>query len=127
MKHQVIAHPYFEDESEAWFRDVLDNHPEEARRRALSLVESAEEADGGCLVTDTVKPRKIRFLGRTIDAYRFICCVLTGEVASRDRVVRHRCHNRRCVNPDHLRIGSPRDNKHDDWAHWAYGTDPDFL
>ena len=28
---------------------------------------------------------------------------------------------------DHLQIGSQRDNKHDDWVHAAYGTDPDFL
>ena len=29
--------------------------------------------------------------------------------------------------PDHLQMGSQRDNKHDDWVHAAYGTDPDFL
>lgn len=49
------------------------------------------------------------------------------EIASRDHVIRHRCHNRLCVNPRHLQIGSQQDNKHDDWAHWAYGTDPDYL
>ncbi|QFT80053.1 hypothetical protein FIU89_05455 [Roseovarius sp. THAF27] len=117
----------YEDDSEVWFREVIDDQIEEARKRAFSIIENAVKQEDGCFVTNTERPQKIRFHGRTIDAYRFICCVLTGEVASRDRVVRHRCHNRRCVNPDHLRIGSQRDNKHDDWEHWAYGTDPDFL
>ena len=61
------------------------------------------------------------------EAYCFIYCVLNRQIASRDQVVRHRCHNRLCINPGHLELGSAADNKHDDWAHWAYGTDPDFL
>jgi len=118
---------YFEDDSEAWFREVFENHLEEARQRVSSLLGEAEEDENGCLVTDTVKPRKLRFHGRQIDAYRFIYCIRNGEIASRDHFIRHRCHNRRCINPRHLQIGSAADNKHDDWEHWAYGTDFDYL
>ncbi|SDJ39010.1 HNH endonuclease [Lutimaribacter saemankumensis] len=119
--------PFLEDDSEVWFRDVIENHLEEARQRALSLTEDAREDDRGCLVTDTEKPRKVRFRGRQVDAYRFIYCVLNQAIASRDHVIRHRCHNRLCINPDHLEIGSQADNKRDDWANWAYGVDPDLL
>ncbi|MDF1671592.1 MAG: HNH endonuclease [Roseovarius sp.] len=118
---------YFEDDSEAWFRHVIENHFEEARKRAFSLIEEARLDENGCRVTDTEKPRKVRFLDRQLEAYRFIYCVLNREIASRDRVVRHRCHNRLCVNPDHLEIGSQADNKRDDWEHWAYGVDWDYL
>ncbi|WP_410468860.1 HNH endonuclease [Aestuariicoccus sp. MJ-SS9] len=51
--------------------------------------------------------------------------MLNRETASTQQVVRHRCHDRLCVNPDHLVLGSQADNKRDDWLHWAYGTDPD--
>ena len=68
-------------------------------------------------------PRKIRFNGRQVAAYRFVYCVLTGSVLTEDQVVRHRCHNRRCVNPKHLIEGTRADNKRDDYDHWANGTD----
>lgn len=39
-------------------------------------------------------------------------------------VVRHLCHNRRCVNPDHLALGTPKENVHDSIRdkRMAYGT-----
>lgn len=118
---------YFEDDSEAWFRNVIENHLGEARKRAFSLVKEAREDENGCRVTDTEKPRKLRFMERQIEAYRLIYFILNQEAASGDRVIRHRCANRLCINPDHLEIGSKADNKRDDWAHWAYGVDPKFL
>ncbi len=42
-------------------------------------------------------------------------------------VVRHRCHNERCVRPEHLIEGSAADNKRDDWDFWANGVDYDLL
>ena len=49
------------------------------------------------------------------------------EVFTFDDVVRHKCHNGLCINPDHLEIGSRGDNKHDDWEMAAYGVDFDAL
>ncbi len=115
------------DDSEIWFADVLENYAEEARQRALSLLNEARLTDKGCLVTDTSAPRKVRFHGRQLAAYRFIHCVLSGTAAGFAEVVRHRCHNRLCINPDHLQIGSRADNKHDDWAFKANGVDHRML
>jgi hypothetical protein len=72
-------------------------------------------------------PVTIASRGRQVPAYRFIYCVLTRTVASYDDVVRHRCNNRHCINPDHLTIGSRADNKHDDWGFAADGVDFDLL
>ena len=43
--------------------------------------------------------------------------------ANRDQVVRHRCHNRRCINPQHLTIGDRRDNLEDELGRRANGVD----
>lgn len=127
MKHQRIEHFRFEDESEERLRILFEQHHEEARTRAFALIEGAREDENGCLVSDTVTPRKVRFRGHQYEVYRFVYCVLNEVIASRRDVVRHRCHNRLCVNPEHLILGTQADNKHDDWDYAAYGVDPDFL
>jgi len=60
-------------------------------------------------------------------AYRFIYCILKEVVAGYDDVVRHRCHNRHCINPDHLEIGSRGDNLQDEREFAANGFDHDLL
>jgi len=67
-----------EDDSEQWFRDILENHQEEARKRAISLVDEGQRTDTGCIVTPTTYPRKVVFRGRQVSAYRFVFCVLAG-------------------------------------------------
>ena len=116
-----------EDDSEQWFRAILAEHGEEAQQRALSMLEAGLPQPTGCIETGTQTPRKVRYRGRQIAAYRFVFCVLNREIASRDHVVRHRCHNRLCINPDHLVLGSQADNKRDDWEHSANGIDADYL
>jgi hypothetical protein len=74
-------------------------------------------------MTPTERPSKLRIAGKQIDAYRLTYCVVNREVLSWDDVVRHRCHNRLCINPEHLTRGSRRDNKHDDWEFAAEGLD----
>ena len=115
------------DDTEVWLIDVLETYTEEARQRKLSLLADARITNTGCMVTDTVEPRKVRFLGKQMAAYRFIYCVHNDTPAGYDQVVRHRCHNRQCINPEHLEIGSRADNKRDDWERMANGVDYDFL
>lgn len=42
-------------------------------------------------------------------AHRYSYVHFYGEI-SKDSVVRHMCHNRRCCNPKHLRLGTHKDN-----------------
>jgi hypothetical protein len=39
-----------------------------------------------------------------------------GRQLARDEWVLHRCDNRWCINPDHLRVGTAVENQQDSWA-----------
>ncbi len=71
--------------------------------------------------------QKTCFKGRQVAAARFILCIHTQTIASLDEVARHRCHNPRCINPDHLVLGSQADNRQDDFDREAGGVSYDLL
>jgi hypothetical protein len=104
----------YADESQQWFERIFAHHLEEARSRAFTLVEEGMLTDTGCIETPTLGARKVQFRGRQMPAYRFIHCILNQVVAGYDDVVRHRCDNRRCINPNHLELGSRGDNLQDE-------------
>ena len=117
----------YADESQQWFSVVFANHLEEARSRAFSLVAEGSLTETGCIETPTLAARKVRFMGRQLPAYRFIFCVLHEVRAGYDDVVRHRCNNRRCINPGHLEIGSRGENLQDEREFAANGVDFSLL
>ncbi|MDP2519251.1 HNH endonuclease [Shimia thalassica] len=115
------------DPSQAWYNDIIANHYDEADKVVQALLDTTETDANGCMVTPTVEPRKVRFRGQQDRAYRFVYCILHRFAATRDQVVRHRCHNRRCVNPDHLIEGSRADNVRDERDRKASGVDYRLL
>ena len=117
----------YADESQQWFEEVFAKHLEEARSRALALVEAGERTETGCIETPTLGARRVRFKGRQLPAYRFVFCILNEVVAGYDDVVRHRCDNRRCVNPAHLGLGSRGENLQDERDFSANGVDYRLL
>jgi hypothetical protein len=123
----VVEEVIYLDPSQLHWTDIHANHQEEARQRARSLIAEGTVNDNGCIVTSTAAVRKVRFKGEQYAAYRFIYCALNDVTPSFEDVIRHRCHNRLCINPSHLDIGSRADNKRDDWDFWANGVDFDFL
>ena len=106
---------------------MLKDHQEEARSRAFSLIEEGTKTDTGCRETATLDARKVRFMGRQMPAYRFIFCILNEVTAGYDDVVRHRCNNKRCINPDHLEVGSRGENLQDEREFAANGVDFGLL
>ena len=111
------------DRSQAWYERLLANHNDAAMAKVDEVLADTEIDENGCKVTDTAEPRKLRFEGGQDRAYRFVYCISNRLATNRDQVVRHRCHNRRCVNPNHLSIGDRRDNLNDDRARRADGID----
>lgn len=58
---------------------------------------------------------KTRYKGKSLLAHRVAYCEANnlniGDI--KGKVVRHTCDNPRCVNPDHLLIGTQQDNMND--------------
>lgn len=109
------------------YTDLIENHAEEALAKVERLLRdarmrepmppsmSASRTLEGCWELKTHNaPKTITVNGFTDLAYRFISTILEADLMGDREVVRHLCHNRACVCPDHLVIGSQQQNAQDE-------------
>ena len=111
------------DAVEEWYETILAKASDEADEVVRSILAATQRNENGCLVTPTKTPRKVRFQGGQDRAYRFVYCISNQLAPTSHQVVRHRCHNRRCVNPDHLELGDRYENLLDERERRANGID----
>ncbi len=88
----------------------------DTRQRFMARV-SAEPTDRGCLLWAGVIERKdgygvLRVDHKNMRAHRVSWMLSNGPIPPGAQI-RHRCDNPPCVNPDHLLMGSPKDNTRD--------------
>jgi hypothetical protein len=61
--------------------------------------------------------------------HRYALFIFKGINPSNNQIVLHKCHNRRCFNPDHLELGTNLDNAKDrseDWKKFQ-NENPDLI
>ena len=115
-------HDMLNNSSRDHWTDVFENHPGDALKRLSDLLSEAKISEdqtksinkGHCWELGLNTPRKVKFKGRRDYAYRFITAILTTTPLSPKNVVRHLCHNRNCVCPDHLLVGTHQQNYQDE-------------
>jgi hypothetical protein len=87
-------------------------------RRELAFLAKTSRSESGCWAWIGTKDRqgygRFGMGGRsnTQPAHRFAYERWVGPVPA-DAVIRHKCHNRSCVNPDHLELGTQKQNMGD--------------
>lgn len=102
------------DDIWGWWQDTFRHHSQELDLRVKGYLDSSYQTATGCMELGTeLYPARVQWRGYRQRVYQMVACWAAGECQSRERVVRHLCHNRACINPDHLTIGSQAENIHD--------------
>ena len=118
------------------YTNLIENHPIETLAKVEELLMgakikepippsmSASRTLEGCWELKTHdKPQTITINRLPDYAYRFVPIILKAELMGEREVVRHLCHNRACVCPDHLVIGSYKQNTQDEAERKYAGRD----
>lgn len=83
--------------------------------KLAELLDNTIETDGGCLEWQGSRQRNygaISHKGRTYAVHRITCFLVYGEPKPKDFAL-HACDNPPCINPEHLRWGSQKENMAD--------------
>lgn len=95
-----------------WWAQLLDD----AAGTAVvieGLLTEAERTKDGCLEASQGRSKRVTVQRKQVYAYQLIYWAGNALIPSDHDVVRHKCHNRRCINPFHLTHGAQRDNLND--------------
>ena len=96
-----------------WWLESFEQ-PEELANKLTALARTVTITPSGCWELRNHTPARVTFRGRRLYAYQLVYWGGNQMLPAEGEVVRHRCHNRRCINPNHLEHGTQRDNVHDE-------------
>ncbi len=99
-------------ESRIWWAELIEEALTTEQQIRL-LLDQAKASKEGCLEAAVVRPRRISVRGKQIYAYQLVYWAGNALIPSDNDVVRHKCHNRLCVNPQHLTHGTQLENVND--------------
>ena len=97
-----------------WWTDTSENHSEGLAVRIRAVLSATQETPQGCLaIVSAGEPERVHWRGHRQKVYQLVAWGLQGALPTRRSVVRHLCHNRLCLHPEHLRIGTQAQNLFD--------------
>ena len=112
-----------------WWAESFSKFPDKLAARIRERLEAACPSPSGCLnlgsgTKTPAEPQRIYWRQRRLKVYQLVARGLSGKLPTKRSVVRHLCHNRLCINPKHLTIGTQAQNLLDqrfrraaDWPH----------
>lgn len=100
-------------EEREWWLETFE-HPNDLIAQLSTLIQKAEVTPTGCWELQTRTPGRVKVRGRRLYGYQLVYWGGHQLVPAEGDVVRHRCHNRLCLNPHHLEHGDQRDNAQDE-------------
>ena len=95
-----------------WWAQVIDDATVTVAL-IKDLLTEAKHSVGGCLEASQGRSKRVSVRGKQVYAYQLIYWAGNALIPSSKDVVRHKCHNRRCINPLHLTHGTQLDNVND--------------
>ena len=99
-------------ERRCWWAEIIEN-ADNANRIMRNALSAEDNRGPGCVEVGTPSVRRVSIKTQQIYLYQLVYWVGNAIVPNADDVVRHMCHNRRCINPMHLEHGTQGQNIHD--------------
>ena len=96
---------------DAWWPQTFLHHRQDLAAKVHAAVVAAKQTGAGCLeLGEGNEPQRIAWRGHRQKVYQLIAWALAGDIPRHGLVVRHKCDNRLCINPDHLEVGTQSAN-----------------
>lgn len=96
-----------------WWAETFESS-EQTYQKLAKLLSKCDAREVGCWELNTNSPARVQYRDRRLYAYQLVYWAGKTLLPAHGDVVRHKCHNRLCINPNHLIHGTQRDNIDDE-------------